>query len=245
VIQRALAAVLLSSLACGGSEKPTPTAPEPSTSSDDDEEPDDGLELTSTRGRMDPADVEAGLAPHAAALEDCYKSRVGKQRWMGGKVELKWEIAADGALRSAQIASSDLGAWPVEKCLLEVARAIQFKPPRGGDADFTVPLEFSARGQSQWWDEDRSAQVLAPRAVDLAECVATGEAPPEGVVITVYVGTRGKVQSVGFASAGAPLADGWADCAAEMIRTWQLVDPRGQVAKLTYRLGDVAAASNE
>ena len=62
------------------------------------------------------------------------------------------------------------------------------------------------------------------------------EAPPSDVVVTLYVGTRGKVQSVGFASSAAPLSDGWADCAAEMIQSWQLVDPRGQVAKLTYRL---------
>jgi hypothetical protein len=228
-----LFAVLLA--ACGGSEKPTPVAPEPPPSSDDEEEPDDGLEVMSTRGRMDPADVEAGLAPHAAALESCYKSRVGKQRWLGGKLEIKWEIASDGALKSAQIASSDLGAWPVEKCLLEVARSITFARPRGGDADVTVPLEFSARGSSQWWDEDRSAEVVGERVLALSECVAVGEAPPQDVVVTLYVGTRGKVQSVGFASAAAPLSDGWAECAAEMIQGWQLVDPRGQVAKLTVR----------
>jgi hypothetical protein len=160
---------------------------------------------------------------------------------MGGKLEIKWEIAADGVLTSAQIASSDLGAWPVEKCLLEVARAIQFVKPRGGDADFTVPLEFSSRGSSQWWDEDRSAQAVGERGGELAECVAVGEPAPADVVVTIYVGTRGKVLSVGFASASAPLSDGWADCAAEMILSWQLVDPRGQVAKLTYRPGAGAA----
>jgi hypothetical protein len=231
------AVVLL--VSCGGSEKPTPAPPSPVDHGDDEEEPDDGLEVMSTRGRMDPADVEAGLQPHAAALEDCYKSRVGKQRWLGGKVELKWQIARDATLTSVQVVWSDLGSWPVEKCLLEVSRAMTFAPPKGGDADFTIPLEFSSRGSSQWWDEDRTAKAVGTRSEALAECVATGEAPPSDVSITIYVGTRGKVQSVGFAAPG-PVADGWADCAADLIKTWQLPDPRGQVAKLNLRYNAAA-----
>jgi hypothetical protein len=227
-------------MSCGGSEKPAPAPPEPAERADDEEEPDDGVEIMSTRGRMDPADVEAGLQPHAAALEDCYKSRVGKQRWLGGKVELKWQIARDASISSVQVAWSDLGSWAVEKCLLEVSRAMTFAPPKGGDADFTVPLEFSARGSAQWWDEDRTAKVVGTKSDGLAECVADGEAPPADVSVTIYVGTRGKVQSVGFASAGLPIPDGWADCAAELVKSWQLVDPRGQVAKLTLRYNAAA-----
>jgi len=227
-------AILIPTGACGGSEKPAPAAPTPSrTYADTEDEPDDGLELVSARGHMDPADVTAGLAPHSAGLEDCYKSRLGKRRWLGGKVELKWEISADGVLKSAQVASSDLGAWPVEKCLLELARTMSFAKPKGGDADFTVPLEFSARGATQWWDEEQSTRAVGGHPQELAGCA--GEiGDPADVVVTVYVGTRGKVQSVGFASTAQPIPDVWAECAATKVMAWQLVDPRGAVAKATF-----------
>ena len=119
------------------------------------------------------------IAPHAAALESCYKSRLGKRRWLGGKLELTWDISKDAQITAVRVASSDLGAWPVEKCLLDVARQMTFARPKGGDADFTIPLEFTARGQAQWWDEDRSAQVVGAKADGLAEC-ARDVHRPEG-----------------------------------------------------------------
>jgi len=235
-------------LAACGSSAPAPQKPKTSAHTTwEDEEPDDGVELISTRGKMDPAQVEAGIAPHAAALEACYKSRVGKRRWLGGKVDLKWEIGGDGVLKSAQVATSDLGAWPVEKCLLEVARQMTFAAPRGGDADFSVPLEFSARGQSQWWDEAQAAQAVGSHTDELTACAEAAGTDPASVMITLYVGTRGKVQSVGFASTAQPIPDTWADCAADKVLAWQLVDPRGSVAKLTisYNAGATPSAPGD
>lgn len=245
-------AVLLMSLglgvACGGAEK-SKAVDEPVEETggrderpDEEEEPDDGMEIESTRGKMDPADVEAGLAPHAEALQDCYLSRVGKQKWLGGKVELKWEIAREGTLTSAQLVWSDLGHWGVEKCMLEIARAITFTKPKGGDADFTIPLELTARGNAEWWDEDKSAAVVSKRVAELAACAEAGLPDPTDVTVTVYVGTRGKVQSAGFSSP-ALIDDAWADCAHKTVMAWTLSDPKGRVAKLSfiYRPGETPA----
>jgi hypothetical protein len=241
--QAALALFLVA--ACGGAEKPR-TIDEPVEDPgpprerpDEEEEPDDGLELQGTRGKMDPADVEAGIAPHAAALQDCYLSRVGKQKWLGGKIELKWEIAKDGVLTSAQIAASDLGHWGVEKCMLGLARTMTFAKPKGGDADFTIPLELSARGNAEWWDEDKAAAVVSRRTGELAACAEQGLPDPTDVTVTVYVGTRGKVQAAGFSSP-ALIDDAWADCAHKVVMAWTLSDPKGRVAKLAfvYRPGE-------
>jgi hypothetical protein len=226
--------------ACGGAEK-TKTVEEPvedtggggAARPDEEEEPDDGLEVESTRGKMAPEDVEAGIAPHAQALQDCYLSRVGKQKWLGGKVELKWQIARDGTLTSAQIVSADLGHWGVEKCMLGLARAMSFAKPKGGDADFTVPLELSARGNAEWWDEEKASAVVAKRVAELATCAEDGLPDPTDVTVTVYVGTRGKVQSAGFSSP-ALIDDAWADCAHKIVMGWTLTDPKGRVAKLAF-----------
>jgi len=240
----AVAFVMLGALsACGGSAKPPP-APPPVTHveppSDDDGGGSDGLEVTGTRGHMDPEAVQAGVQPHASELETCFTSQVGKHRYLGGKVELKWQVDATGAITSAQIAQSDLGAWPVEKCLLDLARAMTFTKPKGGPTDFSIPFEFSGKQSSLWWSEDAGQAAIKNHLKDLAKCDGKGT-PPTDATVTVYVGARGKVVSVGFATgqeAGldATAWDAWADCAEKRISTWQLPDPRGTVAKLAFHL---------
>jgi TonB family protein len=248
-----LLAATLSSIvlaACGGSERAPAQEPvAPRHVVDDEEEPDDGLELEHARGHMEPADVEAGMSPHAGELEQCYASQITKKtRWLGGTVELKWQIQRDGTLTSVQVASGDLGSWTVEKCLLEVARSMTFKPPKGGDADFSVPLEFTARGASQWWDEDKATTAVGIHLDELATCAEEAATEDPGdVTVVLYVGTRGKVQSVGFAtSALVPFSDAWADCAVAKAMAWVLPDPRGAVAKLAvrYRPGEGAATES-
>jgi len=237
--------------ACGGGKshatETTPTGDDVTVRNDGEEEPEDGLEVQSTRGKMDPAVVQAVIEPHAQALQDCYLSRVGKQRWLGGKVELKWEIAKDGALISAQLVTSDLGAWPVEKCILDIARSMTFGKPKGGDADFTVPFEFTARGYATWWEADMAQNVVAKHVGDLAGCAKAAKVPdPTDVTVTLYVGTRGKVQSAGFSSP-ALIEDGWADCAHKKVTAWTLADPKGKVAKLAfvYREGQTPQPEEE
>jgi TonB family protein len=180
----------------------------------------------------------AGVSPHQGELEGCFTSQVAKRRFLGGKVELKWQIGADGALKSVQIAQSDLGAWPVEKCLLDISRGMEFAKPKGGATDFSIPLEFSGKQSSTWWDEEVGTNAVKNRVKDLAKCDKTGT-PPQDATITAYVGARGKVVSVGFATAQdaglEPDAwDAWADCAEKRILAWQLPDPRGQIAKLAF-----------
>ena len=78
--------------ACGGSGKPAAAPPTPPTDAaviEDDPEPDagedDGLELVSDRGRIDPDVATAKVAPHAAALDACYSEQLGRRRWLGGR----------------------------------------------------------------------------------------------------------------------------------------------------------------
>ena len=202
-----------------------------------DPESEDGVELVSTRGRVDPNAVAAALTPHRDDLSDCYTSRVGSRRWLGGRVVLHWDINKYGEVTAVKLADSDLGAWPVEKCLLEVARAATFAKPIGGDADFAVPLEFTARGRAAIWDETKGLRAVGGQIAKLDQCArAKGvKGAPRDVTITLYVGPQGKAESVGFSSPQTVLDDAWVGCAETVAMAWRLPDPRGSVAKLAVR----------
>lgn len=166
--------------ACGGG-KPPPPADKPVVISpkqvtrvpieDKDDEPQDGISFKNSKGHMEQASIEAGLAPHAEELSECYTSRVGRRRWLGGRVLLHWDIQADGTITSVKLAESDLGAWQVEKCLLDVARTATFEKPVGGSADFALPLEFFlTKGGAQIWDEDKALAAVGGQLAGLDEC---------------------------------------------------------------------------
>ncbi len=233
--------ILVAAASCGGSNKPQPIVATPpvedngardASSSEDDE--DDDLEIVSTQGKLDPDAVTRAIEPHASAIEACYVDNVGKRRWLGGGVELRWDVTADGALSQVRLVRSDLGAWTIEKCVLAIARQLSFGKPKGGKAHVSTPLSFSLGSGAIQWDEDQAVRAVGERFKELGECAKTAETvDPTNVTVTLYVGTRGKVQSVGFASPGG-FDDAWADCAAGRAMAWALTDPRGKVAKLSF-----------
>jgi len=241
VVPRALFAVAV--VACGGTSSPPPAKPaEPPPRVTrvpiEDSDVDDDIEVVSSRGHMEIADVEAGLAPHKEELSSCYMSRVGRRRWLGGHVALHWDIDRSGEVTAVKLAESDLGSWAVEKCLLEVARSATFNKPVGGAADFMVPLDFAAKGRAATWDEDRTLRAVGGQLAKLDECAKAKGVKgghPNDVTITLYVGPQGKAVSVGFASPKTVLDDAWAECAEKVALAWRLPDPRGMVAKLAIR----------
>ncbi|MBA3498807.1 MAG: AgmX/PglI C-terminal domain-containing protein, partial [Deltaproteobacteria bacterium] len=164
--------------ACGGSSPPAKKAePQPlqrtriPIEEPEDEGPQDGVQIQSTKGRMELATIEAGIEPHKQTLMDCYMSRVGKRKWLGGRVSVRWDINKAGEITKVLLAESDLGAWQIEKCLLEAARAATFGKPVGGDADFSIPLDFSAKGRLLSWDEDQALRAVGGQLASLDECV--------------------------------------------------------------------------
>lgn len=224
---------------CGGSSKKAAAVPEPEEEveapSPDDEEPeeDDGVEIEGLLGTLDVADIQPVIDKRARELEGCYQDGVGKLRYVGGSVELKFRVAADGVVKWVKVQQGDLGAWPIEKCLLEIARTMKFPRPRGGEAEFTFPLEFPGRGRVVPLDDARADAEIGPRLAELDECVDEAGVPaPSQVQVTVYVAVGGRVTSAGFATvAEEPFADAWADCALERVLGWKLTDPRGKVWK--------------
>lgn len=243
---RRLLTLAIASGACGGST-PAPKQPEPVVSHTptrvpiEDEEPEEGVQIVGARGRMDVAVIEEGIAPHKQALSDCYMTNVNRRRWLGGQILLHWEINKEGTVTAVRLVETEpgtsLGNWPIEKCLLEVARQATFGKPIGGDTDFQIPLEFAAKGKATAWNEDQALRAVGGQTAKLDACAKKTKAhKPDDVTITLYVGPGGKAQSVGFASKNS-IDDAWADCAEKAALGWRLPDPKGTIAKLvvTYR----------
>ena len=239
--------------ACGGGEPPVekPAVGPSRRVAVADEEPEDGVELRQERGRFDSATIEAAIEPHKRAWVDCFRSRVGNRRWLGGKVAIRWDVNEAGEVVAVKLFESDLGAWPIEKCVLEVARLATFGKPIGGDTDFMIPLEFAPHHRPELWDDDQALRAVGGQLAQLDECTKPAPAPvkkakrkpppppkappivaPDEVTITVYVGPRGEAQSVGFASTRSMIDEAWATCAETTARAWRLPDPKGGVAKL-------------
>ena len=246
-------AVMTVLFACGGSEKrvesvadegeeldqddEAPTRHRASTPGMDDDDDDDGMEIEGLKGHLDPYDIETGVAKRSQALADCFHERARKEFYLGGEVELSFTVARDGSVKTVRPSRSSVGSWAVENCLLEVGMSMKFKKPKGGEADFSLPLDFDARRAANWWSEEKAEAEVAGRPSELRACAQEADAPdPQNVWVTLYLGNRGVVKSVGFAS---PHEDGidpaWATCASAKVGAWTLNDPRGKVAKLGFR----------
>ncbi len=199
---------------------------------DGDEDDDSGLAVAGLRGHLDEYDIRHGLDPHRAALSRCYTSHIKRKNYIGGKIRLDFVVNRDGTVKGVNVGESDLGSWEIEACLLGVARAMTFAHPHGGEALFDIPLEFSGKRTVIWWEEDKADEEVATKLTELSACTPA----PTDAWVTVYVGTRGKVLSAGFSTpSGTAISDDWATCAAQAIRAWKLSDPRGKIAKASFR----------
>ncbi|HEY5922178.1 MAG TPA: AgmX/PglI C-terminal domain-containing protein [Kofleriaceae bacterium] len=164
-------------VACGGS-KPPPPAPPPAPAPQpvrripietNEDEPEDGVTFVNKKGTISKEKIDAGLAPHQQAMMECYTGKVGKRRFLGGEVRLMWGLKADGSIKTVKI-DSNLGAWDIEKCLLDIAWSATFDKPTGADAEFDIPLNFAATRSTAIWDEDMALRAVGGQLAALDEC---------------------------------------------------------------------------
>lgn len=196
-------------------------------------------------GQLNDEEMQSPFKERWTQIIGCYQSAKtrGKLWYLGGTVELKFRVGADGAPKTVHIVSSNVGNWDTERCVLQIARGITFARPHGGaEAEFTYPIEFRARAQVLEWEGERVLPLLRkPKSKplkDMAECKKqlAGVRPPP-MSMTLYVAPGGKVTSAGF-SADAEINDAWAGCLADKSRQWRLDDPMGRIARATVPIGE-------
>jgi hypothetical protein len=204
-------------------------------------DPDEDMQVTGTLGTLNDEEVSGPFQRRWDEITQCYQDAKSKLWYLGGKVELKIRIDKTGAPKSTFVSSSTVGSYDVERCILGIARELQFSRPHGGsEAEFTYPIEFRGKGAVTTWDEGRvTPHIKKPKnRKDVSECKKQSpNGMPAQLMMTMYVAPGGKITSAGLA-ADAPLDDAFAACLVGKTKLWRLDDPLGKIAKCTVGVQD-------
>ena len=239
IARASLSLLLVVAAACGGSPPPKAQQPEervidppPSKKVAEDSTPDDGMRVggDGILGSIDEDVIGRTLESRLQEFSGCFNSH-RKLHYVGGTITLKYRVARDGRVKKLGYVS-DLGSWDVERCVLDIAKAVGFPRPKGGEAEFEYPAAFRPKQRHQVWDSDRISADVHKNERQLKACAGA----PKSYALTWYIGAGGKTTSVGFSSPE-PWSNGmdaFAACVVERARGWKFTDPLGEITKATY-----------
>ncbi len=96
-------------------------------------------------GTLQASEVDEVVKRHMQQIRYCYQRELQRNPGLGGKVVVKFTIAADGSVASASPKASSVEGDGVETCLVGRFQRMQFPEPRGGGiVVVSYPLVFSA-----------------------------------------------------------------------------------------------------
>jgi len=199
------------------------------------EEPEDGIQISGSGvlGSLTDDQIQGPIQQRWPEIQRC-KAQVRPPWYIGGRVALHFRIARDGEVKKLNIEESQLGNWSIERCILGIARTLHFSHPRGGEADFSYPIDFPARAQVTEWLPEQIAADIGKHRKELAQCERAGARHP--YKLTVYLGAGGKVVSAGIAFPD-EIDEAYIDCVIGKAQTWKFTDPLGIVVRATYPFG--------
>ncbi len=222
---------------CGG-PAPEP-APAPEVASQGDETPaaetpaaveDDGVSVEGILGAISEQSVRRGMEARQGRFLRCFGARYEANELLAGSFTFSGRIRTDGRVRWVYLASSDVGDRATEACLVGVAEAARFTPPRGGEAEFRYAMAVDALERpAVAWPADQAAATLAAHREAVDACAA------QGVEVTAYVAPGGAVTTVG-AAVDDPERQGVLDCVTAEVASWTFPDPGSYPAKVGFRL---------
>lgn len=222
-------------LSAPGAERPTVVrrGTEPSKA--------DGLAAAGLLGTIEHSGIRETFESNWEQVQRCYRNGAKRKAFIGGEIELTFRVTAEGRVRHVYVSRSDLGAWPVERCMLELAQTFYFPRPTDGEAEFSFTLLFAGSGTVTSVDETLTASLIDQELVDLERCLpAERNAYVPMVIMTLYLTPRGRVTSAGFATPEGDDGGDWRDCAYETmltskpikVRRWKLPKRTGRAWKL-------------
>lgn len=95
-------------------------------------------------GSLQKSEIEAVIQKSLTSIRYCYQRRLQAQPELGGKIIVKFVVAADGSVSSSSVKKSSMGDAEVESCILGRFRRMTFPAPRGGGmAIVSYPFLFS------------------------------------------------------------------------------------------------------
>lgn len=173
-------------------------------------------------GVYDSADVEETMAAHMEEARDCYR-RAGKaRRYAAGKVNLRFMVDGTGKPQDVLVIATDLGNYDVERCLVDLARGVQFPAPAGHKATtFEYPVEFRSTREVEVQDLEDSLKVDRDVAALMHSLSACGAVTANGASASFYIEPNGFIASVGLAGDSAFDEEAGA-CTVKEMRRWKM-----------------------
>ncbi len=225
---------------------PKPAAPIPTESEhqmvnplvpDEDDDP-DGMQVEGTLGTLDQRSIQAGLTPSLERVTACFTDGSRGKHYLGGEVELQFRISRQGTIKKLRMIRSSLGAYSIERCILDQMKSLTFAKPFGGEAEFTYPLMFQGRVQPVVWDMGMVKEEILNH-IDTLLLAQEGPKPqmlvaPAGLVITFYVSSQGRVLSAGL-TADEEVDELFADRFIHNLKQIKFIEPQSQFGKVSYR----------
>jgi hypothetical protein len=83
-------------------------------------------------GPIDRAAIDEVVKRHMNQIRYCYQRELTKDQTLGGKEVIKFSIAKDGTVSSADVKSSTVGSSVVDQCVAREFQRMTFPAPRGG-----------------------------------------------------------------------------------------------------------------
>lgn len=98
---------------------------------------------TSVTGRLPPEVIQRVMRQNFGRLRLCYEEGLRPQPSLAGRVTVKFVIARDGSVASAQNGGSDLPDASVVACVVRAVGGLSFPEPEGGVVHVSYPITFS------------------------------------------------------------------------------------------------------
>ncbi len=163
-----------------------------------------------------------------AQVRACFDEGLALDPTLGGLIELRFTITAEGRVRDASLVVDGLSEKRVGECLLERVATWQFPRPRGG-AELTVeyPFNFTSEEALRAAGLPRVEGTLKPAAVgavfdahrdELDRCLSDTRSPPGSIGVAFTIDDGGTVTKI--VSYASTLAEPAARCVVRTIASW-------------------------
>lgn len=97
-------------------------------------------------GYLEPAQIQATVAPTIRRLRACYERDLRRtDPNLSGNITLRVRVRRDGTVRRAQLRGDADVPHTLRNCLVRHASAWEFPEPEGGPVTFDLPLQLSTR----------------------------------------------------------------------------------------------------
>jgi len=205
-------------------------------------ERDEDVKVQLERGTLNQPDIDELMDQNAPRLMECYDRAGEARKYASGEVGLRFLISRTGAVTDVMVVRSQLGNYPVERCLVVEGRKIPFPQPGGDKAtDFEWTIRFKATGEARVveWAPEAIRNTVAPKMRTLAPCGPPSEREVRAVA---YIQPSGVVVSVGLESPGR-IDIMNAMCVVEQIRKWRLPGESGHLVRTSFLVHGRAASA--